>query len=98
LAFAVSDVDQLAGIEAARLAGGPGNDMLDAGEFSGPVELTGGDGNDTIADRCRDRAFGVLGELVKAGWKDRVALETDPDLEAVRGDPRFRELVHGITK
>ncbi|HKB03746.1 MAG TPA: protein kinase [Gemmataceae bacterium] len=54
-----------------------------------------GSGSDPVAARCRDRAFEVLGDLIKAGWKDRVALETDPDLEAVRGDPRFKELVAG---
>ncbi|HKB03745.1 MAG TPA: Ig-like domain-containing protein, partial [Gemmataceae bacterium] len=43
-----ADVDQLAGIEAARLFGGPGSDVLDARGFSGPAELTGGDGDDTV--------------------------------------------------
>jgi hypothetical protein len=28
-----------------------------------------------------------------SGWKDPVALETDPDLEAIRGDERFAEMI-----
>ena len=58
--------------------------------------LAGGPG--PHSDRCRDAAFRVLGDLVKHGWKDRVALETDPDLEAVRGDKRLADLIAGIPK
>ncbi len=50
------------------------------------------------ADRCRDRAFGVLRDLRKAGWKDRRALEQDLDFDAIREDPRFRELLDTFPK
>jgi tetratricopeptide (TPR) repeat protein len=48
------------------------------------------------ADRCRKEAWKVLDTLVDRGWKDRVSLETEPDLEAVRRDPRFRTLLDRI--
>ena len=49
-----------------------------------------------LAERCRERAFQVLGDLVASGWKDRVTLETDPDLAVVRDDPRFQQLLERI--
>src|SRR5262249_50887032 len=45
--------------------------------------LAGGGDRGRVA-RARDSAFQVLRDLIKAGWKDRAGLETDPDLEAVR--------------
>jgi hypothetical protein len=45
------------------------------------------------AGRYRDRAFEILNSLTKAGWNDRFGLETDPDLEGVRGDKQFAEMV-----
>jgi serine/threonine-protein kinase len=62
----------------------------------GLAVAAGGTGPD--ADRCREQAFEVLGKLVDQGWKDRVALETDPDLDAVRGDKRFAELLARVGK
>jgi tetratricopeptide (TPR) repeat protein/tRNA A-37 threonylcarbamoyl transferase component Bud32 len=50
-------------------------------------------GKDEAAARCRERAFEVMQKLLESGWKDPVALETDPDLEAIRGDKRFAELI-----
>jgi serine/threonine protein kinase len=44
-------------------------------------------------DRCRAEAFQVLRDVIAAGWKDAAALETDPDFDAIRADPRFRDLV-----
>ena len=41
----------------------------------------------------RDTAFARLDALVKGGWKDRVALETDPDLAPIRGDERFAKVI-----
>jgi len=41
------------------------------------------------ADRLRGKALDALTALAAAGWKDRSALELDPDLAAVRIDPRF---------
>ena len=40
--------DTLAGFELANLTGGIGNNTLNATAFSGPVTLSGGDGNDTL--------------------------------------------------
>ena len=51
-----------------------------------------------VADRCRARALEVVEKLIKQGWKDRVTLETDPDLDAVRVDPKFAELLKQIPK
>ena len=48
--------------------------------------------------RCREPAFDALNKLVEQGWKDRVALQTDTDLDAVRGDKRFAELLRRIGK
>jgi hypothetical protein len=62
----------------------------------GLAVAAGGTGPD--AARCREQAFDVLNKLVEQGWKDRVALETDPDLDAVRGDPRFAELLKRVGK
>jgi serine/threonine-protein kinase len=50
-------------------------------------------GKDEAAARCRDRAFDVMQKLLESGWKDPVALETDPDLEAIRSDMRFNEMI-----
>jgi tetratricopeptide (TPR) repeat protein len=43
------------------------------------------------ATRCRDQAIQVLRDLVKAGWKDRAALESG--FEPIRDDPRFQKLL-----
>jgi tetratricopeptide (TPR) repeat protein len=41
----------------------------------------------------RERAVQLLERLAATGWKDGVKLATDPDLEALRDDPKFVELV-----
>ena len=45
------------------------------------------------AGKWLDRAFEVLAKLVDGGWQDRAGLETDPDLDAVRKDKRFGEVL-----
>ena len=40
--------DDLAEIEQAVLTGGPGDNLIDARAFGGPVTLVGGGGNDTL--------------------------------------------------
>ena len=40
--------DALVGIEAATLTGGPGETLIDASEFTGPVVMAGGDGEDVL--------------------------------------------------
>jgi tetratricopeptide (TPR) repeat protein len=51
-----------------------------------------GSGTDETAKRYRDEAFKVLTSLMDNGWKDPVALETDPDFDGIRSDKRFAEL------
>jgi hypothetical protein len=41
---------------------------------------------------------GVLDRVIALGWKDRVGLETEPDLEAARRDPRFQERLDRLPK
>jgi hypothetical protein len=53
----------------------------------------GGANDPVVAARCRDRAFAVLEDLLKTGWKDRGSLQLDPDLAALRADGRFAELL-----
>lgn len=43
-----------------------------------------------------DRAFEVLTKLVDGGWQDPAGLQTDPDLDAVRKDKRFGELLRRL--
>ncbi|HVK07776.1 MAG TPA: serine/threonine-protein kinase, partial [Gemmataceae bacterium] len=50
------------------------------------------------AKTYRDKALGLLDTLIRGGWKDRVALETDPDLAPVRGDETFRTVVAQLPK
>jgi eukaryotic-like serine/threonine-protein kinase len=52
-----------------------------------------GTGTGDAAKRCREQAFKVIANLIERGWKDRGSLEFDPDLEGVRGDKRFDELL-----
>jgi serine/threonine-protein kinase len=41
------------------------------------------------------QALAALGEAVRRGYRDAVIFRTDPDLEPVRADPAFRELLGG---
>jgi eukaryotic-like serine/threonine-protein kinase len=40
-----------------------------------------------------DKAVACLRDGIKRSWSDVVSLETDPDLEPIRNDPKFQELV-----
>ena len=62
----------------------------------GYAVAAGGAADPAEAERCRARAVAVLRDLVARGWKDRHALEHDPDLDAVRADPAFRKVVEGV--
>jgi tetratricopeptide (TPR) repeat protein len=48
------------------------------------------------ADRYCDEAFQVLRDVIVAGWRDPGGLETDPDFDAIRDDPRFKELLKSL--
>jgi tetratricopeptide (TPR) repeat protein len=50
-------------------------------------------GDRTLYDGYRGRAVASLERLAATGWKDVVALATDPDLEALRDEPKFVELI-----
>jgi hypothetical protein len=43
-----------------------------------------------------DRAMELLTAAIERGWGDRPWLETDSDLESLRGDPRFAALLERI--
>jgi len=45
-----------------------------------------------------DQAFARLDEAIAAGFDDDVPLAKDPDLAALRGDPRFSAIVSGAAK
>jgi hypothetical protein len=44
-----------------------------------------------LAERKKlvDRSFEALDLAIASGFDDRYQLETDPDIDALRGDPRF---------
>ncbi len=71
-----------------------GNDMLF--QVACGFALTSEGKEAGLTARARDRAFAVLNAMVKNGWQDRAALETDPDLQALRDDPRFKTVVAGL--
>jgi tetratricopeptide (TPR) repeat protein len=49
-----------------------------------------------IAARCRTEAFKVLQKMIDNGWRDRGSLLADPDLDTIRADKRFAELLDRI--
>ena len=44
----------------------------------------------------KERALDYLEKSIEAGWDDARTLKRDPDLENIREDPRFKELVASI--
>jgi hypothetical protein len=55
----------------------------------------GGAAGDDV-ERLRGKSLDTLAALAAAGWKDRSALELDPDLTSVRSEPRFARVLEGI--
>jgi tetratricopeptide (TPR) repeat protein len=60
------------------------------------LAVASGGADDPEARKRRDRAFAELAELVR-GWKALGQLQMDPDLEALRADPRFAKVVAGLS-
>ena len=46
----------------------------------------------------RDEAIASLGQAIRLGYRDFEFLEKDPDLDPIRGDPRFKRLVELATR
>ena len=59
----------------------------------GLAVAAGGSPMSNVAERCKTRSFEVLNGLIDGGWKVPGLLETEPDLDSLRGDPRFGELI-----
>ena len=52
-----------------------------------------------LRDKYADRALTLLEDLVnRLAYKDVVQLKTDPDLDAVRADPRFKAILDKLEK
>ena len=53
-----------------------------------PVEMWS---SERLAERKKliDRSFEALDLAITSGFDDHYQLETDPDIDAIRGDPRF---------
>jgi tetratricopeptide (TPR) repeat protein len=82
---------------AGRLLGQAGTDRQVLFQVACTLSIASGVTADKeAAGRYRDRAFQVLRDLVKAGWTDRGGLESDPDFDFVRADPRFEELLRAL--
>ncbi len=56
-------------------------------------------GNDkAVAERYTSASIASLRKAKDAGWNDAFTLLTDPDLETVQSDPRFRALIEEMRK
>src|SRR5262249_22792454 len=54
--------------------------------------------DEALARKYLDSAFAVLTRGVQNGWKDLAGLQTDPDLEPLRSDPRYPALVEQVRR
>jgi hypothetical protein len=43
-----------------------------------------------------DRALDLLGRAVRAGFRKREWIEHDPDIDPLRGDPRYRAIMESL--
>lgn len=92
--------DTLAGIERARLTGGPGANELDTRQFTGRATLAGGDGADTLRGTPGDDVLdGGAGDDVVAGGDGDDVLTGGPGNDAVsggNGTDELREQADGL--
>lgn len=51
-----------------------------------------------LGERYTSAAIASLRKAKEAGWNDAFTLLTDPDLETVHSDPRFRTLIEEMRK
>ena len=58
------------------------------------VHAKGGNAEESQADA--DRAMAWLTKAVAAGYKDRASMDTDADLDALRGRDDFRQLLERL--
>jgi serine/threonine-protein kinase len=51
-----------------------------------------------VAKAYSDKAFDALQHGVEHGWKDLNSLQSDPDLDPIRADPRFPPLIGAVKR
>jgi serine/threonine-protein kinase len=51
----------------------------------------------TERQQMLEKSLRALRDLVDQGWRDRLALETDPDLDAISSEPAFRHLLKQLS-
>ena len=49
--------------------------------------------DEQLSTRCRDACLKSLAQLIENGWKDGTVFRQDPDLDAIRKDQRFANLL-----
>jgi serine/threonine-protein kinase len=53
-------------------------------------------GDSARAPQCRNLAFDALGAAIRHGYRDALAIRTEPDFTQLHSEPRFRSLFDGI--
>jgi tetratricopeptide (TPR) repeat protein len=97
LALARAGQDFEAERTARRLLAQAGSDRQVLCQVACTFAILAGDTADPEhATRSRELAFQTLRDLVKAGWKDRGGLESDPDFDAIRNDPRWQLILRAL--
>jgi hypothetical protein len=81
---------------ARRLLGQAGSDRQVLFQVACTFAILASGADAEHAARSRELAFGTLRDLLKAGWKDRGGLETDPDFDPIRADPRWPLILRAL--